>query len=717
MEVYDDYGSNDSDDSSPSDGPNDATEDQAKLLWIRRKIVQEGSVEAPSILIPDRSANLRVWIPESITVLPENCFKGCKIIRSLSFESPTQLIRIESSAFQESSLRSIEIPRNVEILGSACFRSCRRLSTVSFESNSRLIRIEASAFSFSSLQSIEIPRNVEILGSSCFLSSRSLLSVSFESNSRLIRIETQAFRESSLQSIEIPRSVEILGRFCFSYCYSLFSISFESNSRLIRIKSGAFYRSPVQLIELPGNVQFIAGSSFLCVDSACVSIKSGRNTFSIENDFLVDVVTHRLIHGFSSLSSIEICANIEILGKSCFSDSWSISSISFQPNSQLIRIESNAFSSSSLQSIEIPRSVEILEIQCFADCLQLTSLSFESDSRIKRIETEAFFRLSCSVIVPSTILFFAYDATEEPDQASIAECDSFPEYNRWQKVRKSGIEVDLKRIRRFGSGLPPLSDCLFDFSGFIEGSVLSESERISTQLYEECEGGPRILVKSITRSLRVDDGHRKRAIEYFMNLRHPCISAVIGVSLPSQLGVLRVIGTPFGDNSLSRVISASPLWWTPTAKAKAIVGLAFALHFVHGFGFVHGSLTTTNVFFNEDGVIQITDFGQKVLGDLASNDSAERSVGGFCGERWTPKVDIQAFTTILSEIVVGTASEEDFVSEIIQRGQSTGVGAIESFGGILEPLECRRFNIMEGVDTKDVCSFVHWIKSSEKLIE
>jgi hypothetical protein len=321
------------------------------------------------------------------------------------------------------------------------------------------------------------------------------------------------------------------------------------------------------------------------------------------------------------------------------------------------------------------------------------------------------------VIVPSTILFFAYDATEEPDQASIAECDSFPESNRWQKVRKSGIEVDLKRIRRFGSGLPPLSDCLFDFSGFIEGSMLSESDRISTQLYEECEGGPRILVKTITRSLRVDDGHDERAIEYFMNLRHPCISGVIGVSLPSQLSVLRIIGTPFGDNSLSRVISASPLWWTPTAKAKAIAGLALALEFVHGFGFIHGHLTTNNVFFNEDGVIQITDFGHKVLGDLASNDSAEGYVGGFCGESWTPKVDIQAFIKILSEIVVGTSSEEDFVSEIIRLGQSTDVGAIESFAEIFTTLNWFDFKIMEGVDTKDVSNFVNWIISSNFLIE
>jgi hypothetical protein len=61
-----------------------------------------------------------------------------------------------------------EIPRNVEILGSSCFPYCESLSSISFESNSRLIRIESSVFSSSSLQSIKIQRNVEILASSCF---------------------------------------------------------------------------------------------------------------------------------------------------------------------------------------------------------------------------------------------------------------------------------------------------------------------------------------------------------------------------------------------------------------------------------------------------------------------------------------------------------------------------------------------------------------------
>jgi hypothetical protein len=123
---------------------------------------------------------------------------------SISFESNSRLLRIESDAFSRSSLQSIVIPSSVEILGSSCFSECKSLSSISFESHSRLLRIASDAFSKSSLQSIVIPSSVEILGSSCFLRCESLSSISFESNSRLMRIESDAFSFSSLQSLVIP---------------------------------------------------------------------------------------------------------------------------------------------------------------------------------------------------------------------------------------------------------------------------------------------------------------------------------------------------------------------------------------------------------------------------------------------------------------------------------------------------------------------------------
>jgi hypothetical protein len=91
----------------------------------------------------------------------------------------------------------------------------------------------------------------------------------------------------------------------------------------------------------------------------------------------------------------------EILCSNCFSYCKSLSSISFESNLQLTRIESSAFSSSSLQSIIIPSSVEILDSKCLSNWKSLSSISFESHERLTRIESSAFSSSSLkSIVIP-----------------------------------------------------------------------------------------------------------------------------------------------------------------------------------------------------------------------------------------------------------------------------------------------------------------------------
>jgi hypothetical protein len=344
---------------------------------------------------------------------------------------------------------------------------------------------------------------------------------------------------------------------------------------------------------------------------------------------------------------------------------------------------------------------------------------------LKRLETGAFAGAWFSVIVPSAILFISCDAAPDSGQISIASPDSCPEYFRWQRLRHSGIILDFRRICRFGSDLPSLSDSLFDLSRCIEGSQLSESDEISTQIYQKCDNGLSIGMKSINLSRCVDNCDVERTIENLMNLRHPCIASAIGIVLPSLLREVKIVGMYCGGCSLSEVISRSPEWWTPTAKAKAVVSLVLGLRFAHSLGLLHGHLTGSNVVFKEDGMIQITDFCMNSLIDLECNDGAEADVGGFSGENWRPIADVRAFAVILSQIAAGTSGGQDgrgpnvpsFISKIIERGQSADSRSTESFAEILKTLKDNHFQIMEGVDSQEVSNFVSWIEWSQTLIE
>jgi hypothetical protein len=95
-------------------------------------------------------------------------------------------------------------------------------------------------------------------------------------------------------------------------------------------------------------VQFIDGSAFAGVKLDSILIEAGKDIFHIEHEFMIDIVHYKLIRNFSVSSNIEIARTIKILGSSCFASCESLSSISFESNSGLKRIESSAFPASSL---------------------------------------------------------------------------------------------------------------------------------------------------------------------------------------------------------------------------------------------------------------------------------------------------------------------------------------------------------------------------------
>jgi serine/threonine protein kinase len=180
-----------------------------------------------------------------------------------------------------------------------------------------------------------------------------------------------------------------------------------------------------------------------------------------------------------------------------------------------------------------------------------------------------------------------------------------------------------------------------------------------------------------------------------------------------------------GGGSLSEVVSVSPEWWTPTAKAKAVAGLVLGLRFCHSFGLLHGHLTADNVYFNEDRVIQITDFCVNRLAERDWKSGENMDVGGFCGKDWTPMSDIRAFVDLFSVIVVGASDRQSeccprvprFFSEIIERGLFSDTRTGESMVNIFNTLQENGFKILDDVDSDEVSTFVNWVESSEKEAE
>jgi serine/threonine protein kinase len=345
---------------------------------------------------------------------------------------------------------------------------------------------------------------------------------------------------------------------------------------------------------------------------------------------------------------------------------------------------------------------------------------------LTQIESEAFYETSLqSILIPSTMLFIASDAVGIPLEIRLIDSDSCPEFDRWLELNRSGIGIDFRRIQKVGFGLPCLRDYIVNLSVFEERSLICDSAEVPNEIYHRIEDELLIIMKSKPLSENVSESEIEKEIENLINLRHPCITSPIGFVFGLESGSqqkLKIVRLHLEGCSLSEVVSVNPKWWTSTVKAKAVAGIVLALRFAHSLGLIHGHLTGNNILFDSDHCIQMVDFNPIVLKVSDSESKDGTQLVEFSGERWIEERDIEAFVSILSELVFGYPPQDEtaihtaipgFVSTIIESRLSPTSRRRYSFNAILDILKQNDFKIEDDVDSAEVSAFVSWVETAE----
>jgi serine/threonine protein kinase len=324
-------------------------------------------------------------------------------------------------------------------------------------------------------------------------------------------------------------------------------------------------------------------------------------------------------------------------------------------------------------------------------------------------------------------LFIASDAFDVTSQICSVDCNSCPEFDRWLQLERSGLAIDFRRIERVGSGFRCLEDYIVNLSTFEEITIIFQSDQVSYQIYHRVEDESLVVMKSIAHPGNVKSLRMENEVENLINLRHPCISAPIGFVLPIESNheeELKIIRMYLEGCSLSEVFSNNPIWWTSTVKAKVVAGLVLGLRFIHSRGLVHGHLKPSNILLNFDYCVQIVDFDPILFENSESEDEEVTQLGGFSKERWIPEKDLEAFATILFEIVFGRpltgevsvpSNIPSFVSQMIESGLDMTSEKPDLFNNILKVLKQNDFQIDDEVDSSEVSAFVSWVESAEQL--
>jgi hypothetical protein len=249
-----------------------------------------------------------------------------------------------------------------------------------------------------------------------------------------------------------------------------------------------------------------------------------------------------------SLKSICIPASTEIICKHAFIGCVSLDCLTFEPDSQLIRIEESAFYACHMPLVELPPLVERISVDCFNECDCLRLMILDPDSNLSRIGAKAFWNCPalCSLCIPATIrvlrsyslngLYGLTSLTFAPDsQLTRLESNALANCLRLQSVSLPA-SVEVLGPKCFaGSGLSILTFApdsqlrRIDRRAFFQCSLLlsvcipSGTEILCSGCFQDCTSLSTLTFEPDSKLTRIED-------KAFRNC-----SSLRAISLPSSL--------------------------------------------------------------------------------------------------------------------------------------------------------------------------------------
>ena len=259
-----------------------------------------------------------VTIADSVTVIPEKAFYGCKTLTSVIVGK--NVTDLGKQTFEKSTLTSISVPDGVTNMGWGAFSECTGLTEINIPYGATRM-YDNLFYGCTSLTSIVIPDTVTDVGWGVFFGCESLTSVVIGKGvtSLSLRMFYGCIR---LNSALIPSSVNTLGDAVFLGCTSLTTLVIPDSVVNIGIEvffgcsSLAFVTIGSGLKRLPGRMfvqctsltSIVIPNSVIEIDAAVFMGCSALTSVVIENSAVVTVnaLGYAVFQGCSSLTSVTV---------------------------------------------------------------------------------------------------------------------------------------------------------------------------------------------------------------------------------------------------------------------------------------------------------------------------------------------------------------------------------------------------------------------------
>ena len=239
-----------------------------------------------------------------------------------------KVTQIDTSAFEESDITSIEIGDNVTYIGMSAFRGCKSLKTVKLGKS--ILNIDEGSFNdCTSLEEIKLPKSLEKLGGSIFAGCTSLKNVELEDGGNFVikdgvllsaDMKTLYFAlpYAKLGNYTCPSEVETINSLAFYNCPTLTGFNFSNKVKSIpqgmfvlctglkelnipdsvtQIGSVIITKSGVKTVTIPESVKVIDKSAFIQSDGTnskdlVLRVRAGSKaeSFAKENSIKIEYI-------------------------------------------------------------------------------------------------------------------------------------------------------------------------------------------------------------------------------------------------------------------------------------------------------------------------------------------------------------------------------------------------------------------------------------------
>ena len=269
------------------------------------------------VIYPASNTSTTYIIPDSVTRIGEDAFRGCKYLTSISIPDgvtsldlafygctsltnitiPSSVTSIKGAFYGCTSLTSITIPDSVTSIGVCAFWNCPSLTSITIPDSVTSIG-EYAFYGCTNLTSVTIPDSVTSIGEYAFAICPSLTNITIPAS--VTSLGLCAFALTGLTNITIPASVTSIGMLAFTGCLSLTNITVDADNQYFSNDgSGVLFNKDKSIL-----VQYSAGntrSSYIIPDSVT---KIGEGAF----------------YGCTSLTSLTIPESVTSIGEMAFDE-------------------------------------------------------------------------------------------------------------------------------------------------------------------------------------------------------------------------------------------------------------------------------------------------------------------------------------------------------------------------------------------------------------